>query len=531
MENLASSPYRGYLAEKDMTTEGLKRNKSPREDQDAEGEHLSRRKMQRATKDERKSKEDPHHAIIYKAKLLWEKARMLKTPRQERKSLVRSMVELFEGSIGEICLKNDGSRMIQTCIQVGWIEDINKIAHGLVGSYAKIAANPHGKFILLGLLEKCTASRALCASDFADNVVKLVKNKNASGVMDVLFRRYLNPGQKHALMSEFYGKEFVVFKEQGTTLESVITKNPAKRPLIMARIRTLLESSLQKEHLHHVIVHHLMLDYLKWEDKKRLEEWAVSLHELLPEMLTSGEGTEAAIRILALSSTKERKAILKGVKEQVVKLVKGEHSHQFILGIFEMVDDTKLVGKLIESLTADLEGVVKNVHSRRCILFLLGGKNPFYVPEKTLNLLDQAKEMNTGKKDAATRFQELRQHVIKPVVDFCTNNLEMMTMNSFTNGVIVEALAINQEEEVLIPLVGKVLAMLREVDAENIARLANIVKKLAKRAEMPLARKLADVMALDTDTWTRHADAVDALSILECSVEKSARVASKQNPQ
>ena len=366
-----------------MTTEGLKRNKSPREDQDAEGEHLSRRKMQRATKDERKSKEDPHHATIYKAKLLWEKARMLKTPRQERKSLVRSMVELFEGSIGEICLKNDGSRMIQTCIQVGWIEDINKIAHGLVGSYAKIAANPHGKFILLSLLEKCTASRALCASDFADNVVKLVKNKNASGVMDVLFRRYLNSGQKHALMSEFYGKEFVVFKDQGATLESVITKNPAKRPLIMARIRTLLESSLQKEHLHHVIVHHLMLDYLKWEDKKRLEEWAVSLHELLPEMLTSGEGTEAAIRILALSSTKERKAILKGVKEQVVKLSKGSHSHQFILGIFEMVDDTKLVGKLIEVPHRRPRGVVKNVHSRRCILFLLGGKNPFYVPEKT----------------------------------------------------------------------------------------------------------------------------------------------------
>ena len=517
----------GKSCGEEMTTERLKQDKSSSKrvlptdgDQGVEEEHLSKRKQQKVVKHERKSKEDPNHQTIIKAKQLWEKARMTKTPRQERKSLVRSMIELFEGKFGEICMKNDVSRMIQTCIQIGWAEDVNKIAHGLVGSYLEIATNSHGKFILLSLFEACAVSRTLCASEFRGNVMKLVKNKDASGIVNTLFTKYLRPEEKHALMSEFYGNEFVVFKEQGMTLESVINKNPAKRPLIMTRIRTVLESSLQKENLHHVIVHHLMLDYLKWEDKKKVEEWAVTMHALFPEMLTSEEGVEAAMRILAMSSTKERKTILKHVKEHVIKLVKDEHSHQFILGIFEMVDDTKLVGKLIDSLILDLEMMIlKNVHSRRCILFLLGGRNAFYVPEKTIKLLDQVKDMNTGKKDGLARFQELREQVIKPVVDFCVDNWEVVSMNSFVNGVIVEALVINQEQEVLSPLIDKVLTALREVDTENAHRLANLVKKLAKRAERPLAHKLAEVMILDLHLWIQNADAVDALCTLSQSAE------------
>ena len=492
----------------------IRREQVASKERDAEEEVLSRNKQQKTLKYERKSKEDPNHETILQAKRLWEKARVIKTPRQERKSLVREIVNLFEGRLGEVCTKNDVSRMMQTCIQVGWIEDVNKIALGLVGSYSDVATNPYGKFILLSLLETCSVSRALCATDFTGKVMKLVKNKNASAVVDVLFRKHLRPEEKHALMSEFYGNEFVVFKEQGVTLESVINKNPAKRPLIMAKLRTVLESSLQKENLHHVIVHHLMLDYLRWEDKKRVEEWATGLHELLPEMLTSEEGSEAAIRILALSSTKERKTILKSLKDHVVKISKGEYSHRFLLGLFDVIDDTKLVSKLIESLTSDLGSVMKNVHSRRCVLFLLGGKSPFYVPERTIHLLDQVKEINTGKKDALTRYQELRSYALKPVVDFCVDNLEMMSMDSFKNGVIVEALVINQEEEMLIPLIDKILAMLREADVENASRLANFVKKLAKRAEEPLARKLAEAMVLDLHLWIQHVDAVSTLCVL-----------------
>jgi hypothetical protein len=45
-------------------------------------------------------------------------------------------------------------------------------------------------------------------------------------------------------------------------------------------------------------------------------------------------------------------------------------------------------------------------------------------------------------------------------------------MNSFTNGVIVEA---------LIPLVDKILAMLTVVDVENADRLLNFANELVKR--------------------------------------------------
>lgn len=481
---------------------------------DVGGDALSRNKKQRILKDERKSKEDHHHGTILQAKRLWERARSKETPGQERKSLIQEIVGLFEGKLGGVCTRNDVSRMLQTCIKFGRMGDVNKIAQALVGSYLDVATSPHGKFVLMNLLQACPNSRALCAADFAGNVLKLVKNKNASTVIDALFTKYLSAEQKHALLSEFYGNEFVVFKEHGVTLESVISKSPAKRPLIMARIRTVLESSFQKENLHHGIVHHLMLDYMRWEDKKRVEEWAVGMHELLPELLTSEEGTEAALRILALSSTKERKTIVKSIRERVVTISKGNHSHRFILGLFDLVDDTKLTGKLVEELTSDLGAVVRNTHSRRCILFLLGGRSPFYVPERTAHLLDQVKGINTGKKDASARFGELRSYALKPVAEFCADNLELMTRDSFMNGVVVEALVIDQEQEALVPLIDKILASLRGADTESAGRLANFVGRLARRAEEPLACKLAGAMVANLKLWSNYTEAVDALCAL-----------------
>ena len=115
--------------------------------------------------------------------------------------------------------------------------------------------------------------------------------------------------------------------------------------------------------------------------------------------------------------------------------------------------------------------------------------------------LDQVKEINTGKKDAPTRFRELRSYALKPVVDFCVDNLEMMSRDSFMNGVIVEALVIDQEQEVLVPLIDKILASLREADPENAGRLANFVRRLAKRAEKPLACKLAGAMVTNLKLW------------------------------
>ena len=473
-------------------------------------EEKSKKHQKKTLKYERKAK-DPNFEVLFQAKRLWEQARTRKIQSQERKRLISDIVQLLDGKIAEVCLKHDASRMIQTCVRYGRQDVRDLIAKELSGSYYELAINKYGKFLLSMLLETCPVARKLAAADFKGKVAKLVKNKDASGIIDTLFSRYLSPQDKHAMISEFYGNEFIVFKESAT-LESVISNNPAKKPIIMEKIRSVLETVFQKENLHHSIVHRLMLDYVRWEDKKKLAEWMSSIHELLSEFVHTEEGAQVAVHCLAMSSTKERKAIIKSLKPSLLKIARGEHSHKLLLSIFEMVDDTKLVGRgVVEDLCSNLEAMLKNTSSRRCILFLLGGKSPFYVPEPTIALLDRVRPLDTGKKDAILRTQELRDYALKAVVDYCTESWQGLIRNSFLNGVLVETLATDQQNKVLHPLVAR---MCKEIaEPEEITPLLNFLKKLSRRAEEPLVARIFDALNANISAWVVP-DAVDLFSQL-----------------
>jgi len=54
----------------------------------------------------------------------------------------------------------------------------------------------------------------MVVQEFYGHVRKLIKHREAALVIEDIFREYATPEQKSALLQEFYGAEFSIFKVQ-----------------------------------------------------------------------------------------------------------------------------------------------------------------------------------------------------------------------------------------------------------------------------------------------------------------------------
>jgi len=72
-----------------------------------------------------------------------------------------------------------------------------------------------------------------------------------------------------------------------------------------------------------------------------------SLKENLPEIIHTKKGHKVAITCLLRGSTKDRKLMVKAMKDFVVPTCKDSYGNMVIIQLFEVVDDTVLVQKSV----------------------------------------------------------------------------------------------------------------------------------------------------------------------------------------
>ena len=72
-----------------------------------------------------------------------------------------------------------------------------------------------------------------------------------------------------------------------------------------------------------------------------------SLREYIPSFLHTRDGTRVAMHCIWSGSAKDRKTSVKSLKTHVAKVCMEEQGHLLLLSIFDSVDDTVLVQKVI----------------------------------------------------------------------------------------------------------------------------------------------------------------------------------------
>ncbi|XP_065919215.1 pumilio homolog 3-like isoform X5 [Dysidea avara] len=112
------------------------------------------------------------------------------------------------------------------------------------------------------------------------------------------------------------------------------------------------------------------------------------LRERLVKLLHTNEGFRVAMQCVWHGTAKDRKVIVKSFKTFVKKIAMEEHGHYVLLTMFDCIDDTVLVKKVIMSELADnLSELAAHRHDRRVLLYLLCPRNPIYFNSVVLRVL------------------------------------------------------------------------------------------------------------------------------------------------
>ncbi|KAJ3193805.1 hypothetical protein HK101_004069 [Irineochytrium annulatum] len=387
-----------------------------------EEEKKMAREEQKKLAQERKASK-PHAAMVMELKLLWNEMRQKKMDRKVRAGHLEKMMEMITGKIKEITMKHDAARIIQ----YGSTEQRNVIASELKGSYVALSCSKYGRFIVSKILHFCADYRSAVIEEFYTHVKRLMRHQDAAFVVEEAYSQFANATQKHALMEEFYGPQFALFKSTAPKpLRTLLEENPAKRPLILKHLRESLDHFLEKGSANigpHTILHRALLDYLMLADPKAAADMVELLKDHLTAILHTREGARVAQLAILNSTPKDRKHILKSFKGLVSKIAREQYGHTVLITAFDCIDDTVMVAKAVlpeltappakaTDATVDSIGpgeLMRDKYASRVLLFLFAGRSRRYQPAYVIEELEQGDDVKarTSKKEHGVRRKDL----------------------------------------------------------------------------------------------------------------------------
>lgn len=184
----------------------------------------------------------------------------------------------------------------------------------MVADFDMSTTGSYGKYMVVKICHYGSPeTKKMVVEEFYGNVRKLIKHREASYVIEDCFREYATPAQKTALLREFYGVEFAIFKDvtkdTSASLKDILEKAPEKRAVIMKSLYDLIAAVVEKGAVFFNIIHRAMLEYIL--NAKLGSTEVTEFIELVKEHVTAiaftKDGTRVVMRCLALGTAKVKK--------------------------------------------------------------------------------------------------------------------------------------------------------------------------------------------------------------------------------
>ncbi|ORX50263.1 ARM repeat-containing protein [Piromyces finnis] len=481
----------------------------PQKNQLTPEQKAANRQAQKQLKNERKA-QNPSYEIIYEAKEIWETLRLKRNTKDERKELMNKLMNIIRGKVQEIIFKHDASRIIQCAIKYGNQSQRSEIAKELKGRYVELSKSVYGRFIISRVLAYCTDERASVIAEFYGKVLKLIKHKEASLIIEEAYSQYANATQRTALIEEFYGPEFAIFKTKENRSIEQLMEQPIKKESILKHLQHTLSSILGKggwDITAHTIVHRALMEYFQYADERNIQNMIEFVKDHIVHILHTREGAYVARKAILYATPKERKYIIKTFKSYVAKIACEQYGHTVLLTIFDCVDDTTLIQKsIISEITkkvkptttiagteedAENVGLINIITDRwgsRVALYLLSHRKGKYFSPSDIKLLEEgdAIRSKTSKKDPEVRRKELLNAFSPQMIEICTKYAEQLMKDRVSSHVVFETLkcAEGEKDELIEAIASVVQGTIEEYKENNTQKKEedeyfNAIKKLA----------------------------------------------------
>uniref|UniRef100_A0A1I8M975 PUM-HD domain-containing protein n=1 Tax=Musca domestica TaxID=7370 RepID=A0A1I8M975_MUSDO len=356
------------------------------------------------------------YEISIEAKQIYEKLKCRKT--EKKAELVEKLYNLFNtgDTIKKVVMAHDTARVIQCMLKFASPSVREQLSERLMPLAVEMSISKYAHFCVLRMFKYGSpVTKSKLVDAFYGNVVKLACHSVSSKILDHVYLSVASTKQKAYLRQEFYGDLYKKGKDDKVnTLADCYKDTPTMKASILSAVKANLEHVSNKQLVDNSLVHAIMLEYVKEMEEDKAEETVTMFGPLIPLMLTTKDGCQASIICFYKSTPKNRRAIIKTIKEHLVKICTHEHGHLFTIALLNSLDDTKATKKAIyDTIHPELQTLMANQWGRRVIEWLVspGGTNCFH--PTFIATIEEG--LQYGKKDKEIRRKEIFEQIEEPI--------------------------------------------------------------------------------------------------------------------
>ncbi|XP_025797709.1 pumilio homolog 24 isoform X2 [Panicum hallii] len=419
----------------------------------------------------RKRKRKRHYSLEKELTKLWEKMRCHDVSKEERSKVVSEAIRKMDGKYLDIAGSHVTARILQTCVKWCSQSERDAIFGDLQPHLLTLSRKKYAVFLVKKLIELATKNQfASFISSLHGHVAKLLPHTIGAAVVDYAYQRATQP-QKRQLLLELYSTELQLFKDltvqSSCSVLETISKLGLQKSSVLQYMTIEIQKILEKGTVEYSIVHTAILEYFTIADKTSALDVICQLIPLLTQgasiidgdepsitselpkktkakkkrlseplivrIMQTREGLKLAISCLKHGSAKDRKKIIKSLKGHIMKLALNDFGCLFLINIISIVDDTKLVSKIvIQELAKNLKQLIFDKNGRRPLLQLLHPLCSRYLSPVDLACLSYSVPSLSSRKDEAleSATEVTSENKVDAVTDKEPDGLEGMQIVS-----------------------------------------------------------------------------------------------------
>lgn len=377
---------------------------------------LEYKKQKKELKEKRKAKRlTEAYDVTVKAKQLGEKLRRTDCTKEMQNQLTTELYQLLKGQFSRVVFLHDIARIVQWMIKHCTPDIRESIVTELKYSIVPMLQSKYAKNCIKTIMHYGTAeNRATVIAAFNGNVVKLAGHSLSAPIIEYAYSSWATDTDKVNFKQEFYGDIYKQVKDNNIkSLSDVYKLSEDMKSATLAAVKGNLVKIFNKKLTNVTLVHSVLLDFLRNCNKEDRSEMIVMFRSLIAELSKSKDGAKSAMICLWHGTNKDRKAAMKTLKDQVMNMATSEHGHMVLMALFDCIDDTVLVKKMIlTELQNHLVEISSSEYGRSVILYLVARRDPRYFHPKLVEELQEGDDNETSKKPADLRAKELLEAVV-----------------------------------------------------------------------------------------------------------------------
>ncbi|KAK9309799.1 hypothetical protein QLX08_000621 [Tetragonisca angustula] len=437
---------------------------------------LEFRKKKKELKEKRLAKRFSNiYDLSIAAKQLGEKLRRSDCSKLERKKLILKAHDLLKTNYNRIIFTHDMSRIVQWILKYCDAEIRQVIFVELKPSLLSMIESKYAKNCIKTLLKYGSQGiRQEIISSCYGNVVKFMSHSVSAPLLELMYSTWATEIEKRYFKQEFYGDMYKQAKDkQIKTLSDVYITAKDMKAATLSAVKGNLMRILNKKFLNSILVHSVLLEFLNDCSVEDRTEIITMLKSSLVELSQTKFGSKVAVLCIWHGTNKDRKIIIKSLKENIKNISMSEHGYLILLALFDSVDDTVLIKKIIfPEIQNDLTDIALNDYGKHVILYLVARRNSHYFAPSIVKYLEQGDNNATSKKSSQVREKELLDSISDSLLQSIITNTPIWMTNGSIAMVTLAILKIGTGEklekafEVIVMFITNSKSKIKEGDKE-----------------------------------------------------------------